>query len=226
MTTRDDELLDVLAASLGPPPDVEPTWAEISYLHRIIDTAADGRRRGRSPLWRLRPITAAAAALVLLGGASAAAAVSGAVMPQPVRVAARAVGLPVDSSQLTDARAALGHLRDALAAKPRNVSDISADVREVRDRLAGLSADDRLQVEDEAAFLLAEADAALAPPPPQLGPPPASTPASADPPAAAPAPPPATTPAPPTEAEHPSDDPRGSSTTPSTSGPGPNGSPG
>jgi hypothetical protein len=128
VTTRDDELLDILAASFGPPPEAEPSWAEISHLHRIIDTAAQGHsRRAASPLWRIRrPITAAAAGLVLLGGASAAAAVAGAVMPQPVRVAARAVGLPVESPQLADARAAVGRLRDALGRTPRDPSEIRA----------------------------------------------------------------------------------------------------
>jgi len=170
VTTRDDQLLDVLAASLGPPPDAEPTWAEISQLHRVIDHGWSGRERRLAPLWRIRrPVTAAVASLAVLGGASAAAAVSGAVMPQPVRVAARAVGLPVDSPQLASARAALAHLRDALADKPRDLGAIRADAQAVRDHLGRLSADDRFQVEDESAFLLAEADAALAPPPASLG---------------------------------------------------------
>ncbi|MFL5860764.1 MAG: hypothetical protein ACJ780_08305 [Solirubrobacteraceae bacterium] len=170
MTTRDDQLLDVLAASLAPPPDTEPSWAEISHLHRVIDTTTDGRARpARTPLWRLRqPIAAAAAGVLLLGGASAAAAVSGVVMPQPVREAARAVGLPVDSPALAGAKAALARLRDALADQPRDLNAIRTDAQDVRDRLARLSADDRSHVEDEAAFLLAAADAALAPPPTTL----------------------------------------------------------
>jgi len=177
--TRDDELLDVLAASLGPPPDVEPTWAEISNLHRVIDSGNVGRQRSRTPFWRIRrPLTAAVAGLVVLGGASAAAAVSGAVMPQPVRVAARAVGLPVDSPQLAGARAALARLRDALADKPRDLASIRAQAQEARDRLARLSADDRSHVQDEAAFLLAEADDALAPPPAPLGSPPPASPSN------------------------------------------------
>ena len=78
MRTRDDELLDALAVSLGPPPQAEPTWAEISHLHRVIDTATANRRPARTPIWRLhRPVTAAIAGLFVLGGASAAAAVSG-----------------------------------------------------------------------------------------------------------------------------------------------------
>src|SRR5581483_10259860 len=236
MTTRDDDLLDVLAASIGPPPDAEPSWAEISHLHRIIDTAADrNRRRAHTPLWRMRhPV--AVAALVLLGGASAAAAVSGAVMPQPVRVAARAVGLPVDSPQLAEARAALDRLHDALAAKPRNANDIRARAQDVRDRVDRLSADDRLEVEDEAAFLLAEADAALAPPPASLGSPPAPPAAApSDPPSAAPGPRPTANPAPSAEVEHPGDqhvgddhggDDHGSSAAPDNSGPGPSASSG
>ena len=176
MTTRDDELLEVLSASLGPVPSAEPTWAEISALHRVLDTAVgSGRRRARPPFWRVRrPLSAAVAALVVLGGASAAAAVSGAVMPQPVRVAARAVGLPVESPELASARAALARLRGALAAQPQDVGAVRARADDVRDRLAQLSANDRSHVEAEAAFLLEEADNAVVPPPAPLGSPPAS----------------------------------------------------
>ncbi len=99
-------------------------------------------------------------------------------MPQPVRVAARAVGLPVDSPELAGARAALARLRGALADKPRDLGSIRARAQEVRDRLAHLSADDRSHVEDEAAFLLAEADDAFAPPPAPLGSPPPASPAN------------------------------------------------
>jgi uncharacterized membrane protein YgcG len=172
VTTRDDELLDVLAVSLGPAPDVEPTGAEISQLHRVIDSGWSNQRRARTPIWRIRrPLTAAVAGLFVLGGASAAAAVSGAVMPQPMRVAARAVGFPVDSPELAGARGALGRLRAALGDQPRDLAAIRATAQEVRDRLGRLSADDRVHVEDEAHFLLADADAALAPPSTPLGPP-------------------------------------------------------
>src|SRR5205807_383263 len=99
---------------------------------------------------------------------SAAAAASGVVMPQPVREAARAVGLPVDSPDLAGARAALARLRDALADKPRDLNAVRTDAQDVRARLARLSADDRSHVEDEATFVLAAADAALAPPPTTL----------------------------------------------------------
>ena len=179
MRTRDDELLGLLAASLGPALDAEPSWAEISRLHRVLDTAdANRQRRAKAPIWRLRrPATAALAGLFVLGGASAAAALSGAVMPEPVRVAARAVGLPVDSPGLSNTRAAIASLRDVLAHQPRDLNAIRARAQDVRDRLARLSADDRSRVDDEAAFLLAEADAAVAPPPGPLAAP-SSSPAS------------------------------------------------
>jgi len=168
--TRDDELLDVLAASLGPPPDAEPTWAEISHLHRVIDTRRGLDGRTRTPLWRVRrPLTAALAGFLVLGGASAAAAASGAVMPEPVRVAARAVGVPVDSPSLAEAKAAMATLRHALDGKNPNPAAIRAHAQHLREALAKLSADDRSSVQDEAAFLLAAADAALAPPPAPLG---------------------------------------------------------
>jgi len=185
VTTRDDELLDVLAASLGPAAEAEPSWAELSQLHRVLDTGLGDRRPNRSPIWRLRPVTAAVAGLFVLGGASAAAAVSGAVMPEPMRVAARAVGLPVDSPGLADARSSLAGLRVALAAQPRDVDTIRTQAQEVRDRVGRLSADDRFQIEDQATFLLAEADTALAPPPAPLGAPPGPNAATQKPPAPA-----------------------------------------
>ena len=189
MKTHDDELLDVLAASMGPPPDAEPSWAEISHLHRVIDTDRGWSGRSRTPLWRVRrPLTAALAGFLVLGGASAAAAASGTVMHEPVRVAARAVGLPVDSPALADAKAALARLRGALGAKPLDPSAVRAHAQDVRDRLARLSADDRSHVQEEASFLLAAADTALAPPPAPLGSP-APPPAASDPaPAGAPSP--------------------------------------
>ena len=241
MTTRDDELLGVLAASLDPPPDVEPTWAEISRLHRVIDAGVSPRRPSRTRLWRVhRPLTAVIAGVVVLGGASAAAALSGAVMPQPVRVAARAVGLPVDSPQLADARAALVRLREALAHQPRDLGAIRSDAQDVRDRLGRLSADDRSQVDPEATFLLAAADTALAPPPTSLGASPApASPAPASAAAApggddhggraAPSPPEAEHPTTGTEDHQSGDDHGGSSLQPSgsgVSGPGPSGSSG
>ena len=196
MTTRDDELLDILGASLGPPPDVEPTWAEISQLHRVIDSGWSGRQRVRTPLWRARrPLSAALAGFLVLGGASAAAAVSGAVMPEPVRVAARAVGLPVESPALADARAALARLRAAIARQPRDFDAIRARAQDVRNQLARLSADDRAKIESEAAFVLADADAALTAPPTGLGSPPPQQPT-----------PPGATPAPATPAAAPAGD--------------------
>jgi uncharacterized membrane protein YgcG len=190
VTTRDDELLDVLATSLGPPPDAEPSWAEISQLHRVVDTAA-GRGRDRrhgARVWRIRrPLTAAMAGFLVLGSAAAAAALSGAVMPQPVRVAARAVGLPVDSADLAGARAGLARLRDALDRRPPDLGAIRALAQDARDRVGRLSADDRSHVDAEATFLLGEADNALASPPAPLGaPPPEVRPASPS--GAAPAP--------------------------------------
>jgi len=195
VTTRDDELLDVLAASLAPAPEAEPTWAEVSQLHRVVDSGWSGRHAPRTPLWRIRrPLTAAVAGFVVLGSASAAAALSGAVMPEPVRVAARAVGLPVESPELAGARAAVAGLREALGHNPRDLAVIRVRAQDVRDRLTRLSADDRSHLEDEADFLLADADNALAPPTAPLGsPPPQQSPAPsgaapvAAPPSAAPA---------------------------------------
>ena len=147
MTTRDDELLDILGASLGPPPDVEPTWAEISQLHRVIDSGWSGRQRVRTPLWRARrPLSAALAGFLVLGGASAAAALSGAVMPEPVRVAARAVGLPVESPALADARAAAeAEIKQAKAALQTDVEVLKRSLAAESDALANRIADSILR---------------------------------------------------------------------------------
>lgn len=190
---RDQDLLDVLAESLGPVPPAQPSWAEVSALHRVIDSEAALREktRVRSPLWRARRrASVAAAAIVLVAGGSAAAAVTGGPLPRPVRVAARAVGLPVESPQLAEARTALANLTHALAASPRDLARVRVDAAAVRDKVAALNADDRSKVEMEAQFLLVEADAALAPPPAALGAvtaedPPAATASSAPAPAVA-----------------------------------------
>ncbi|MBV8981389.1 MAG: hypothetical protein JO086_10855, partial [Acidimicrobiia bacterium] len=159
---RDDELLDVLAAALGPARPTQPSRAELARFHRAVR-----QRESRVAWWRLpRPLTAALAGFVVLGGASAAAASSGSVMPEPVRVAVRAVGLPVESPELADTRAAIARLRDALDARPRNLTVIRERAQELRDRLARLSADDRINVDAQANFLLVDADNAVAPPPP------------------------------------------------------------
>jgi len=186
MSAIDEQLLETLAASLGPAPDVEPTWAEVAALHRVIDSAADRQRRPAvGPIWRFRRrATAIAAAGAVLVGASAAAAATGGALPRPLRMAARAVGLPVESPNLASARSALARLRGSLGARPRDLGDVREQAQDVRDRLAHLSADDRAHVEAEATFLLAEADAVLAPPPAPLG----GTPPIAPPAAGAPTP--------------------------------------
>ena len=170
MITRDEDLFEVLAAILGPAPTAEPTRAELARFHRVVD----GGVTRRAALWRVhRPLTAALAGFLVLGGASTAAAASGAVMPEPVRVAVRAVGLPVDSPQLADARTGIARLRDALDAQPRNVGEIRERAQQLRNELARVSAGERITVDAQARFLLVEADNALAPAPTPIASPPA-----------------------------------------------------
>lgn len=81
-------------------------------------------------------------------------------LPRPVRVVAHAIGLPVDSPDLVDARQQVSDLRDAMSAGDRQqVVDRAADLR---NRLGTLHRDDRAAIEDEAHDALADADHWLA----------------------------------------------------------------
>ncbi|MDQ6909808.1 MAG: hypothetical protein M3Z84_03335, partial [Actinomycetota bacterium] len=93
---------------------------------------------------------------VVLGGSTAAYALTGASLPEPVRAAAHAVGLPVDSVALADARAASAKLKEGLRAHDRAVVDDAA--RRLRERVSRLDADDRHSIAPEANALLGEAN--------------------------------------------------------------------
>lgn len=112
MTTRsDDELLGTLADALALP--AEPLAAsELTALRLAVAARWPDGPRSHRPWYRPHVAVAAAAATLVMGtGAVLAAAYD---LERPVRVAAHAVGLPVDPPRVTDVRDALRRLDDAL----------------------------------------------------------------------------------------------------------------
>jgi hypothetical protein len=128
MSVEDLALLDELAAVLAPPADLrlEPSPSELDALRAAV--AAKFPERAESgvvihpPRWRRlgsAARTGGMAAAIVVFSASAAATATGATtgvlpLPRPVRAAAHALGLPVDSLALDDAHQHLGDLRHAM----------------------------------------------------------------------------------------------------------------
>jgi hypothetical protein len=154
----DDELLGQLAAAFAPEP-VDPPAASIHALRRAVRA---NRPPVRSPRWR-RVAVPALAGFTLVGAAGAAFAASGAVLPEPVRRVVHAVGLPVDSPALAEARAARAALRETLARGER--ARVAPEAARLRRDLEELGADERGGIEGDANNLLHQADALLATPP-------------------------------------------------------------
>ena len=98
-------------------------------------------------------------ALVVLGGLVAVS--TGAPVPRALRSPARALGLPVDSADLADARTAMANLRTALA-QPDDARVVAAADALVA-HFRRLGPDDRAAVEADALALLARADERLRP---------------------------------------------------------------
>ena len=113
--STDDRLLDVLAVAPCPrrAPAAGRRCRACAHSGPLSVGAGPPARAAASP--HAASVTWAAAAAV-----AAAAFLAGLViaddMPRPVRAAAHAVGLPVDSNELVDAQAALDRLGRALAA--------------------------------------------------------------------------------------------------------------
>jgi hypothetical protein len=132
----DDELLERLGAALRPEP-TELTPPSLQALRRALEQPpAPAPRR-----WGHRFGVSALAGAAMLAGAGGVAAATGAVLPEPVRAVAHAVGLPVDSPSVAAARAARASLRDGLARHDRTLVAREAD--RLREALGHLSADER-----------------------------------------------------------------------------------
>ena len=149
MNHDDDEMFSILERAIGPTSDDAPTDAERQQLRAAVDdwrqhrpvpiTAARPRR------WVRRTVAIGLGAIVVLSGATAvAAAANDGVLPAPARTVARSIGLPVESSDLAKARAALGRLRRA------DDTDRDSLEIEVEDALSRLSASELAKINDAA----------------------------------------------------------------------------
>jgi hypothetical protein len=173
----DDDLLAALGRAVGPDPAVRPSDAERADLRRAVLRAASGDTGTSAPMADVVPISTArrlrtrvlvgsAAVVIGLSGATAvAAAVNDGALPAPVRVVVHAVGLPVDSVEVAQAKDALRRLRtatdtevtDALARAERELADLTPSER------AGLGDDvDRTLAEARERLARVEAAAAAA----------------------------------------------------------------
>ena len=160
MKTEDTELLEALAVALAPPA-AEPTPAELAVLaHAVADSrrVASPARRPSRPV--RRTVVVAVVGSIVLSAGTAAAVGAGAPLPRPLRAVADAVGLPVDSVALADARTSMADLRHALEAEdPPWVTSASDELRE---DLYRLSTGERDEVEPVSTALLERAAAFLA----------------------------------------------------------------
>lgn len=128
-TPEEARLLELLAEALAPPA-AQPTRAERAALRRAVSDVF-GRRPSRlrrsvtavfgpfpilsgrlGALIRRRALPAILVACLL--GGTAAAAVARPALPEPIRSAAHAVGLPVDSVALAETKRAMSEVRSAL----------------------------------------------------------------------------------------------------------------
>jgi len=189
----DDELLDVLSFVLTDDPAAVPPAASLATVRQAVLAArADARPspatdpRKTVSEWARRIAAGGAAVAVLAGGSGVAFAAGGASLPPPLRQAARAVGLPVDSPALAGAKSAQSSLARALA--HGDTQAVANDADRLRHRLTTLDQADMSRVAPQATRLLARADpdndgdADTAGPPPAAGStPPTSAAAGVDP---------------------------------------------
>ncbi len=149
----DHELLDRLGEALAPPGRPPHPERIAALRHEVITARASATRDDgeaastvqaasrRVPRAALAVLGVAAALLVgLVGGV-----VLGDDLPRPVRAAAHAIGLPVDSPELVEARAELHALGRALAAG--DLQAIRVADAEMVALVRGLDADERARIE-------------------------------------------------------------------------------
>ena len=143
--TTDDELLERLGHALAPEAR-QPPESSVAAVRAQAEAAAlppPTPLPARSKRWR-QPVTWVAAAAVAAASFAAGVLLADD-LPRPVRGAAHAIGLPVESNDLVDARAALDRLGLALAVGDAEAAR-EADAEMVR-LVQALNADERAKVE-------------------------------------------------------------------------------
>lgn len=131
----------------------EPPPESLAALHATV-TARFHRRPGRRS-WHFRAVVAGAVFGLVAGGSAGAYALAGGVMPRPVRIALHAIGLPVDSVPLADAKSAESRLLWALHRHDGQL--VAADARALEGKLDDLSASDRRELGSQPVSLLQQA---------------------------------------------------------------------
>ena len=145
MPTEEDDVLERLSQALRPP-DAAPSPSELAELRRAV---ADQAPAPIPRAWPRRVAVAAAAAVILV------VVVIGPPLPRPVRSLAHGLGLPVDSAEVADAKAAMDQLQAALdEGDPAKVEAASARLER---RLARLRTADRNRFAGRAEPLLERA---------------------------------------------------------------------
>ena len=148
MRLTDEELTALLCQALDPG-NPSPPPESVGKLHRLVSSAAPRRRR--VPL-RSRMAVATAAFLAVSGSAVGAAVASGATLPEPLRVIASGIGLPVDSVGLAQAKTDADRLRRDL--DRRDVAEVPRDAAALQSSFTGLSSGERHSIDDEVDSLL------------------------------------------------------------------------
>lgn len=146
MPAEDEEVLERLRQALRAP-DAQPSAAEVAELRRAVAERDPLPAPRRAWPRRVAAVAAAAAILVVL--------VAGPPLPRPVRSLARAVGLPVDSAEVADAKSAASELQAALdGGDPARVAKASARLER---RLQALREADRRRLAQRSDPLLERA---------------------------------------------------------------------
>ena len=163
---EDAELLVALGAALASAP-ISPDAEELTALRAAL-SRGDGPPMVtlRSPVPTGHPlrhaafVAAAVVALVVVGGVGALS--TGTPVPSALRAPVRALGFPVESPELGDARSAMATLRQVLA--QGDDAKVEAARDELTRRLDRLGRDDRATIDTDARGLLRVAATRLQPP--------------------------------------------------------------
>ncbi len=147
---NDDELLGALEAVLHCEP-AEPSAASVNRLRAQVIHPGSPITSRRWANKRRRVFATAAAALVVFGAGSVAYAGANDALPAPIRQAGRAIGLPIESPDLSEARRVERQLHDAIIRGDRSAIDDQA--RRLRELMDSLPEPDRDRIPEARAEL-------------------------------------------------------------------------